>query len=186
MTDEPQDPDFDRLLQYLLENRGFDFSGYKRTTLHRRLAKRMSQVGVADYKAYLEYLQLHQEEFAALFNTILINVTGYFRDAPAWEYLQHEILPRMIAGKEKYEPIRVWSAGVASGEEAYSVAMLLSEALGASEYRDRTKIYATDVDEDALTQARQGRAEERTSRKFRKRYGRSTSSARGIATCYEV
>src|SRR5438128_9507667 len=161
MTDDPQDPDFDRLLQYLLENRGFDFSGYKRTTLHRRLAKRMSQVGVADYKAYLEYLQLHQEEFAALFNTILINVTGYVRDAPAWEYLQREILPRMIAGKEKYEPIRVWSAGVASGEEAYSVAMLLSEALGASEYRDRTKIYATDVDEDALTQARQGRAEEK-------------------------
>src|SRR5438128_11693219 len=161
MTDEPQDPDFDRLLQYLLENRGFDFSGYKRTTLHRRLAKRMSQVGLADYKAYLEYLQLHQEEFAALFNTILINVTGYFRDAPAWEYLRREILPRIVASKERYEPIRVWSAGVASGEEAYSVAMLLSEALGASEYRDRTKIYATDVDEDALTQARQGRAEEK-------------------------
>src|SRR5213595_3021739 len=159
MTDDPQDPDLERLLQYLLENRGFDFSGYKRTTLHRRLAKRMSQVGVADYKAYLEYLQLHQEEFAALFNTILINVTGYFRDAPAWDYLQRDILPRIIAGKEKYEPIRVWSAGVASGEEAYSVAMLLSEALGASEYRDRAKIYATDVDEDALTQARQGRAE---------------------------
>ena len=161
MTDDPQDPDLERLLQYLLENRGFDFSGYKRTTLHRRLAKRMSQVRVADYKAYLEYLQLHQEEFAALFNTILINVTGYFRDAPAWDYLQRDILPRIIAGKEKYEPIRVWSAGVASGEEAYSVAMLLSEALGASEYRDRTKIYATDVDEDALTQARQGRAEEK-------------------------
>src|SRR5439155_1020239 len=83
----------------------FDFSGYKRTTLYRRLAKRMSQVGAADYKAYLEYLQLHQEEFAALFNTILINVTGYFRDAPAWDYLQRDILPRIIAGKEKYEPI---------------------------------------------------------------------------------
>jgi len=161
MTDEPQDPAFEHLLQYLLENRGFDFSGYKRTTLHRRLARRMSQVGVADYTAYLDYLRAHQEEFAALFNTILINVTGYFRDAPAWEYLQREILPRLIAAKERYEPIRVWSAGVASGEEAYSVAMLLSEALGASEYRDRTKIYATDVDEDALTQARQGRAEDK-------------------------
>jgi len=85
MTDEPQDPDLERLLQFLLENRGFDFSGYKRTTLHRRLAKRMSQVGVADYKAYLDYLQLHPEEFVALFNTILINVTGFFRDAPAWD-----------------------------------------------------------------------------------------------------
>src|SRR5437899_12982321 len=114
MTDEPQDPDFDRLLQYLLENRGFDFSGYKRTTLHRRLAKRMSQVGVADYKAYLEHLQLHQEEFAALFNTILINVTGYFRDAPAWDYRQRDILPRLLPGKEQYEPIRVRSTGARS------------------------------------------------------------------------
>src|SRR5207249_11873887 len=103
MTDDPQDPDLERLLQYLLENRGFNFHAYKRTSLHRRLAKRMSQVRVADYKDYLEYLQLHQEEFAALFNTILINVTGYFRDAPAWDYLQRDILPRIIAGKEKYE-----------------------------------------------------------------------------------
>jgi two-component system CheB/CheR fusion protein len=86
-------------------------------------------------------------------------VTSYFRDAPAWDYLQQEILPRIIAGKERYEPIRVWCAGVASGEEAYSIAMLLCETLGASEYRQRTKIYATDVDDDALTQARQGRAE---------------------------
>src|SRR2546430_3132047 len=161
MTDDPQDPVLERLLQSRLENGGFDSSGYRRPPRHRRLAKRMSQVGVADYKPYLEYRRLHKEEFAALFNTILINVPAYFRDAPDWKYLQHEILPRMIAGREKCEPIRVWSAGVASGEEAYSVAMLLSEALGASEYRDRAKIYATDVDEDALTQARQGRAEDK-------------------------
>jgi two-component system CheB/CheR fusion protein len=157
----PQDPDFERLLQYLLETRGFDFRGYKRTTLRRRVVKRMSQVGVKDDAAYLDYLQIHPEEFTALFNTILINVTGYFRDAPAWEYLRGEILPKIIAGKERYEPIRVWSAGAASGEEAYSVAMLLSDALGASEYRDRAKIYATDVDEEALAQARQGRAGEK-------------------------
>src|SRR5438045_8457930 len=129
MTDDPQDPDFDRLLQYLLENRGFDFSGYKRTTLHRRLAKRMSQVGVADYKAYLEYLQLHQEEFAALFNTILINVTGYFGDAPAWDYLERDILPRIIAGKEKDEPVRVSSDGGAAGEEAARLAVRRCDTL---------------------------------------------------------
>jgi two-component system CheB/CheR fusion protein len=70
-------------------------------------------------------------------------------------------LPKIIEGKAPYEPIRVWSAGVASGEEAYSVAMLLSEVLGTSEYRERAKIYATDVDEDALTHARQGRAVEK-------------------------
>ena len=161
MTDEPDSPDFERLLQYLRETRGFDFSGYKRTTLLRRVEKRMTQVGVKGHAPYLEYLQAHPEEFATLFNTILINVTSYFRDAAAWEYLRDEILPKIIEGKAPYEPIRVWSAGVASGEEAYSVAMLLSEALGASEYRERAKIYATDVDEDALTHARQGRAEEK-------------------------
>ena len=161
MTDEPDSPEFERLLQYLRETRGFDFSGYKRTTLLRRVEKRMTQVGVKGHAAYLEYLQAHPEEFATLFNTILINVTSYFRDAAAWEYLRDEILPKIIEGKAPYEPIRVWSAGVASGEEAYSVAMLLSEALGASEYRERAKIYATDVDEDALTHARQGRAEEK-------------------------
>ena len=161
MIDDPHSPDFERLLEYLRDSRGFDFSGYKRATLQRRVAKRMANTGVKDYAAYLEYLQMHGEEFAILFNTILINVTGYFRDGPAWDYLQGEVLPRIIASKERYEPIRVWSAGVASGEEAYSVAMLLSEALGPSEYRERTKIYATDVDEDALTQARQGKAGEK-------------------------
>jgi two-component system, chemotaxis family, CheB/CheR fusion protein len=158
VTDEPEGPDFERLLQYLRETRGFDFSGYKRTTLLRRIAKRMTHVHVSDHGAYLDYLQANPDEFAALFNTILINVTSYFRDAEAWDYLQTEILPKIIDGKAPYEPIRVWSAGVASGEEAYSLAMLLSEVLGASEYRERAKIYATDVDEDALTHARQGRA----------------------------
>jgi len=161
VTDEPDGPDFERLLQYMRETRGFDFSGYKRTTLLRRIDKRMKHVGVSGHGDYLDYLQANPDEFAMLFNTILINVTSYFRDAAAWEYLQAEILPRIIEGKAPYEPIRVWSAGVASGEEAYSVAMLLCEALGASEYRERTKIYATDVDEDALTHARQGRAAEK-------------------------
>jgi two-component system CheB/CheR fusion protein len=161
VTDEPDSPDFERLLQYLRETRGFDFSGYKRTTLLRRIAKRMTHVGVDSHGDYLDYLQANPDEFGSLFNTILINVTSYFRDAAAWESLRAEILPKIIEGKAPYEPIRVWSAGVASGEEAYSVAMLLCEALGASEYRDRAKIYATDVDEDALSHARQGRAEEK-------------------------
>ena len=161
MKGEATGPDFERLLEYIRESRGFDFGDYKRTTLVRRVAKRMTAVGVKDHAAYLEYLEAQPGEFAALFNTILINVTSYFRDAPAWEYLRQEILPKIIATKERYEPIRVWSAGVASGEEAYSIAMLLCEALGTTEYRQRAKIYATDVDDDALTRARQGRAEEK-------------------------
>ncbi|HVH65829.1 MAG TPA: CheR family methyltransferase [Candidatus Acidoferrum sp.] len=159
MTVETKDTDFERLLQYLLDARGFDFTGYKRTSLQRRVTKRMNQLGIKDYATYLDYMQVHQEEFTALFNTILINVTSYFRDASAWEYVQQEIIPRIISSKERYEPIRVWCAGAASGEEAYSVAMLLCEALDTTEYRERAKIYATDVDEEALAQARLGRAD---------------------------
>jgi two-component system CheB/CheR fusion protein len=174
VTVEPTGPDFERLLEYIRESRGFDFGGYKRATLVRRVAKRMTAVGAKDHAAYLEYLEAQPGEFAALFNTILINVTSYFRDTAAWEYLQQETLPRIIESKERYEPIRVWSAGVASGEEAYSVAMLLCEALGASEYRQRAKIYATDVDDDALSRARQGRAEakelEEVSANLREKY----------------
>ncbi|HEY9287059.1 MAG TPA: CheR family methyltransferase [Candidatus Dormibacteraeota bacterium] len=159
MTDDATEPAFERLLQYLLEARGFDFTGYKRNSLQRRVSKRMNQVGITDYAEYQQYLQDHADEFPALFNTILINVTSYFRDAPAWEHLQKEILPRVISAKERYEPIRVWCAGAASGEEAYTIAMLLCETLGTEEYRERAKIYATDIDEEALSQARLARAE---------------------------
>ena len=174
MKEEAGDPTLERLLQYLLEARGFDFTGYKRNTLQRRIAKRMGQVGIKDYAGYLNYLETHDEEFAALFNTILINVTSYFRDPEAWEFVQHKILPQVIAAKERYAPIRAWCAGAASGEEAYTIAILLCEALGADEYRDRAKIYATDVDEEALSQARIGRAEskqlEDVPEEFREKY----------------
>ena len=174
MTVEVRNPVFEQLLQHLLDRRGLDFSGYKRTTVQRRVSKRMEQVSVKSYTDYIEYLDTHPEEFSKLFNTILINVTSYFRDPAAWDYLQREILPRLIASKERYEPIRVWCAGAASGQEAYTIAMLLCEALGSSEYRDRAKIYATDIDEEALAQARVGRAEpaelEDVPTEFREKY----------------
>ena len=80
MSEDPQNPDFERLLEYLRDSRGFDFSGYKRATLVRRVDKRLAQAGVKDYVAYLDYLQMHSDEFAILFNTILINVTGPLSD----------------------------------------------------------------------------------------------------------
>jgi two-component system, chemotaxis family, CheB/CheR fusion protein len=150
---------FERLLQYLLEVRGFDFTGYKRMSLQRRVDKRMSQLGIKQYEDYVDYMRLHADEFTALFNTILINVTSFFRDAPAWEFIRLEILPKIIASKERTDTIRIWCAGAASGQEAYSIAMLFSEAVDATDYRERVKIYATDVDEEALAQARLGRAE---------------------------
>jgi two-component system CheB/CheR fusion protein len=145
---------FEALLDYLNRNRGFDFTGYKRSTLQRRVTKRMQTVEVEDYGDYLDYLEVHPEEFAELFNTILINVTGFFRDPEAWQYLREETVPALLKAKGSDAPVRVWSAGCASGEEAYSIAMVLVAALGEQAYLDRVKIYATDIDEDALTDAR--------------------------------
>ncbi len=145
----------ERLLEHLKAERGFDFTGYKRSSLARRIAKRLDAVDCADYAAYIDYLEVHQDEFALLFNTILINVTAFFRDPEAWTYLAEEILPAMIAAKPPGSPIRVWSAGCASGEETYTAVMLLSELLGEAEYLERVKVYATDVDDEALDQARQ-------------------------------
>ena len=155
-TIEPDapDPDFEALLEYINRSRSFDFTGYKRASLMRRVGKRMQMIGVEGFAAYHDYLEVHPEEFRALFDTILINVTGFFRDPLTWEVISAEILPRLLSAKRPEEPIRVWSAGCASGEEAYSLAIALAEALGPTAFRDRVKIYATDVDDDALTKAR--------------------------------
>jgi two-component system CheB/CheR fusion protein len=146
--------DFDRLLAHLKDTRAFDFSVYKPTTLSRRIEKRMGSIGIKDYGDYIDYLEVHPDEFAELFNSILINVTAFFRDPETFEYIRKTIIPDILSAKEHDDPIRVWSAGCASGEEAYSVAILLGEALGPRGYRDRVKIYATDIDEDALAAAR--------------------------------
>jgi two-component system CheB/CheR fusion protein len=121
----------------------------------RRVNKRMQTVQIQGYSNYLDYLEVHPEEFNSLFNTLLINVTSFFRDRPTWDYLSSEIIPRILNAKEPKEPLRVWTAGCASGEEAYTIAIVLVEALGAEQFRERVKIYATDVDEEALSQARQ-------------------------------
>ena len=142
------------LLEHIRDTRGFDFTGYKRSTLTRRIDKRVQAVGAASYADYQDYLEVHPDEFARLFDTMLINVTGFFRDPAVWDYLRDDIVPTMLAAKGTADPVRVWSAGCASGEEAYSVAMLLAESMGLDAYRDRVKIYATDLDEDALNHGR--------------------------------
>ncbi|OBB80236.1 chemotaxis protein CheR [Mycobacterium colombiense] len=148
------DEAFEALLRYMRDSRGFDFTGYKRTSLMRRVRHRMDQAGYATFDEYLDLLQASSDELTALFNTILINVTSFFRDPEAWDYVAAEVIPRLLAERGPNDPIRVWSAGCASGQEAYTLAMLLAEALGLEEFRHRVKIYATDVDEDALAEAR--------------------------------
>jgi two-component system, chemotaxis family, CheB/CheR fusion protein len=142
------------VLDHLKDTRAFDFTGYKRATLTRRIEKRMELVGIADFDDYVDHLEVHPEEFEPLFNTILINVTSFFRDPDAWEALQTLALPALLARKPD-GPIRVWSAGCSSGQEAYSAVALLAEAIGIEAVKERVKVYATDVDEDALRQARQ-------------------------------
>src|SRR5919198_104527 len=147
---------FDDLLEFLKLNRGFDFTGYKRSSLERRIRKRMQEIGVETFSDYQDHLEVHPDEFRELFNTICINVTGFFRDKESWDSLVAEILPPLIAAIPAREPVRVWCAGCASGEEAYTTAIVLAEALGLQRYAERVKIYATDVDDDALATARQG------------------------------
>ena len=159
MSSDSSGGDFEAFLEHLKESRGFDFTAYKRATLQRRVRRRMSVVGVLDYGEYLDYIQVHPDEFDPLFNSILINVTAFFRDPETWDFIATEIVPRLVEMKAPDgtpKPIRVWSAGCSSGEEAYTVAMLLAEALGEAAFKDRVKIYATDIDDDALTTARRG------------------------------
>ena len=100
-----RDPDFERLLDYIRDNRAFDFTGYKRPSLMRRISKRMHERGIESFAAYQELLEQEPEEFGALFDTILINVTSFFRDDLAWDYLTEEIVPSIV---ELGHDTRVW------------------------------------------------------------------------------
>ncbi len=155
MSSASPDTSFENLLAYLKKTRGFDFAGYKPATLMRRINKRIALLGLEGFGTYQDYLEVHPEEFAHLFDTILINVTSFFRDTAAWEALQHKILPQLIEGKAPKDTIRIWCAGCASGEEPYTLAMLMSEVLGVRAFQQQVKIYATDLDEQALRHARQ-------------------------------
>ncbi len=176
MATPPLDGELDRLLEYIHDRRNFDFRGYKRASLSRRILKRMQAVGAEDYQRYTEMLEANPGEFRELFNTILINVTSLMRDPEAWQALAEEVIGPLVTQKGPLEPIRVWSAGCASGEEAYTLAVLLAEALGEERFRRSVKIYATDADAEALHVARHGRyptsklraafGEERTRRFF--------------------
>src|SRR5215831_16104905 len=171
---EDSDQEFDELLLMLKETRGFDFTGYKRSTLMRRIRRRMDAHALTSLGEYRDYLELEPEEFSRLFDSLLINVTGFFRDPQAWQALREEVLPELLSAKAARRPLRVWSAGCATGEEAYTLAIVLVETMGLEEFISRVKIYATDLDEDALAEARAGVYAERqiaeVSEEFRQKY----------------
>jgi len=147
---------FRRLLDMLYTEHHFDFREYKPASLWRRMRARMAQVRVEGFDTYIDYLRLHATEPTALFNTVLINVTGFFRDAEAWAALRTEALPPVIEAATVAGRLRVWSAGCSTGEETYSAAIVIADALGPQAAAVDVKIYATDVDEEALVTARQG------------------------------
>lgn len=154
MPQPDEDTPFENLIRYIQESRGVDFRGYKRTSLRRRITLRMEHLHVDSFADYHAFLEAHPQEFVDLLNTVLINVTSFFRDPDAWDALKTEVLPRLVEPGRGRDQLRIWSVGCATGEEPYSLAMLLCELLGAAEFNRRVKIYATDLDEAALNTAR--------------------------------
>ncbi len=132
---------------------GHDFSHYKRATVLRRIARRLQVNSLESIPQYLEFIRTHPAEGRALLQDLLIGVTHFFRERDAFAALEAN-LPQLLAGKKADDELRVWVAGCASGEEAYSIAMLLSEHANRLENPPRLQIFATDIDEEAIAQAR--------------------------------
>jgi two-component system, chemotaxis family, CheB/CheR fusion protein len=135
---------------------GHDFSQYKEKTLMRRIQRRMLVVQAETVTDYIEYLNQHPNEHELLFREFLIGVTEFFRDPAAFEALRTIAVPKLLADRAADNVLRVWVPGCATGEEAYSIAILLREAMG-SQHGLKVKIFATDIDDRAIGHARAGR-----------------------------
>ncbi len=144
------------ILSQLRTCTGHDFSLYKKSTITRRIQRRMLQNGIESTKTYARYLMDHPPEIASLFKELLINVTNFFRDPEAFVALKQDILPTLLADKPDDYVFRVWVAGGATGEEAYSIAMVLRELQDESHYMFKVQIYSTDLADDTITTARAG------------------------------
>ncbi|MDD5633557.1 MAG: PAS domain-containing protein, partial [Methylococcales bacterium] len=141
----------------LLRNRtGHDLSGYKPSTIKRRIARRMNIHQIKNSDNYVQFLQENPIELDKLFKELLINVTNFFRDAEAFKILYELALPKLLEGKPDDADVRVWVAGCSSGEEAYSIAILLKEYMVKTGKSFQMHIFATDLDESAINQAREG------------------------------
>ncbi len=144
-----------QIYKLLFEEYGVDFSQYKKTTIIRRIERRMATLKMQNLKDYLDHILLSKEEISNLYHDILIGVTAFFRDKEAFESLQTYI-EAIVEKKEQGEEIRFWSIGCSTGEEAYSIAILLYEVLGDKISKYKIKIFATDIDDESLKIARMG------------------------------
>ncbi len=145
-----------QIMMLLRSATGNDFSLYKKSTIGRRIDRRMLQHHIENLEIYARYLKEHPAEVHVLFKELLINVTSFFRDAEAFTALKQEILPMLFEGKQQDYVFRVWVAGCASGEEAYSIAILLREFMEETQREFKTQIYSTDLDEEVIAMARAG------------------------------
>ena len=140
--------------ELLRHSLGHDFSQYKRNTMLRRVQRRMQVVGASTGEEYLERLHTKADEARLLFRDLLINVTCFFRDAEAFDLLRREVIPSLLQDKGASDSVRIWAPGCSSGEEAYSLAILIAESLGRMNARPAVQIFATDIDEAMLQKAR--------------------------------
>jgi len=136
---------------------GHDFSGYRDMTFLRRVERRMQVVNAATLEDYIARLRADRDEPVRLFRDLLIRVTSFFRDKETFEVLEREVIPRLFAGKQADGRVRVWVPGCATGEEAYSLAMLLREYVDNLPGPPKVNVFATDIDESAIATARLGR-----------------------------
>jgi len=146
----------DKILRLLHANCGHDFTQYKKSTIARRIERRMAVHNIEDAGVYARFLGEHPAEAQSLFRELLINVTQFFRDPAAFVALKQDILPTLLAGKPEAYVLRIWVAGCATGEEAYSIAMLLREVMGEMRREVKVQMYGTDLDDDAIATARAG------------------------------
>ena len=146
----------EQILERIRDSRGFDFRNYKRPTLHRRIERQMAERKCKTAAEYLVLLDRDPAEYDALIASMLIKVTGFFRDSETWTLLSEKVIPQLLSEKRPGEELRVWCAASATGEEAFSIAILLAEAMGPAFQNQEVKIFGTDADEKAIAFARRG------------------------------
>jgi len=150
------DAQIERILALLRSRTGRDFSEYKTSSVRRRLARRMNLHQMTSAEEYLQYLQYNSHEIDLLFQELLITVTQFFRDPEVWQALADKALPRLLPKLNDNEPFRAWVVGCATGEEAYSLAILLHDFFKAHDRHPQLQIFATDLDERSINIARAG------------------------------
>ena len=159
LEDEAASVDANRLkiCSILKSQLGHDFSDYRSQTFLRRVGRRMQVVDARTLPTYIEKLKISPDEVALLFRDLLIRVTSFFRDKETFETISSEVIPRLFAGKAADKTVRLWVPGCATGEEAYSIAILLREHLDSLSAAPKVQLFATDIDDSAITTARLGR-----------------------------